>query len=430
MQKRKFQLKSNAMLVNILLYIAVAIIILVATLVADSLAMPYADKLPAILLTTTEETQSLLSTLAGALLTVTIFLFSTTLVVLTTYSAQLTPRVIENFLDKKSTSQVFGVFIGGTVYCIVALFFMRKTEYSQTFLIAGVAMLYTLLCVVSFIVFIQSVTSSIQVQNLLSSLSKEALEIVDKFVVSRRDTKRTDTFSVSGYQHVYHVRATANGFFEENDVDAIHDLLSGHDCAIILYPRIGDFVSANQHIASLHYNGDALDADTVAHLSEGLILSEKRYIDNDYRFAIQKIVEVALKAMSASINDPNTAIYCIRYLGILTGRLARVDGSYAIVSPKGAGAKVVDQDFLFEKDLRDIYIQLIHYSKEDISVIVALLEALHTAVLVSTPGNKVHIHGMAAYIGDSVRDYFSNPIEAKIIADKMQLVQQKGGRNT
>lgn len=238
---------------------------------------------------------------------------------------------------------------GGTVYCFVALFFVRKTVYGQTFLIAGAAMVYTLLCVVSFLVFIQSVTSSIQVQNLLSSLSKEVLHIVDKFVSSRRDTTRTDSFSVACYQHVYHVTATANGFFEENDVDSIHSLLAGHDCAIILYPRMGDFVSANQRVASLYYNDPPLDDDVAGRLSDGLILSEKRYVDNDYRFAIQKIVEVALKAMSASINDPNTAIYCIRYLGIVTGRLARVDGSYAIVSPQGAGAKVVDQDFCLKR---------------------------------------------------------------------------------
>lgn len=430
MQKVKFLFKNNAMLVNILVYILAAVVVLVAVLVADRLAIPYADRLPQLLLTSTDETKSLLSTLAGALLTVTIFLFSTTLLVLTTYSAQLTPRVMENFLDKKSTSQVFGVFIGGTVYCIVALFFVRKTAYGQTFLIAGVAMVYTLLCVVSFLVFIQSVTSSIQVQNLLSSLSREALRVVDKFVSSRRDTTRTDSFSVAGYQHVYHVTATANGFFEENDVDAIHGLLAGHDCAIILYPRMGDFVSANQRIASLYYNGPPLDADVTGRLSDGLILAEKRYTDNDYRFAIQKIVEVALKAMSASINDPNTAIYCIRYLGIVTGRLARVDGSYAIVSPQGAGAKVVDQDFLFANDLRDIYIQLIHYSKEDISVVAALLEALHTALLVSTPGNKAHIRALAAYIGSSVDGYFKNPMEQALIAEKMRLIQQEGAEPT
>ena len=54
--------------------------------------------LPPMLMTSVELSRTILGVIAGALITMTIFTFSTTMVVLTTYSSQFSPRVVKNFL--------------------------------------------------------------------------------------------------------------------------------------------------------------------------------------------------------------------------------------------------------------------------------------------------------------------------------------------
>lgn len=425
MKWRQFLFQKNGMWLNVLKYIVIAAVIVTVVLVLDYNLAPVADRLPDFLVTSTDMTVSALSTLAGAMITVIIFIFSTTMVVLTTYAAQFSPRIIENFLRTKSFSQVFGVFIGGFLYCITALIFIRKGQTEDTVLVSVVAMVYLLLCVISFIVFVYSVTTSIQVQNLLSSLYREAARVVEKFVQSRHDTVRVDSYDISGYSHTYDVLAHENGFFEENNIDLLHNLLRGHKYTIVLFPRIGDFISVNQKIAALYY-GDGLELtdDLKKNLSDALVMEEMRFTSNDYRFAIQKIIDVALRSVSPAINDPNSGIYCVQYLGVLMGRLSRVDGDYAEIIPSGnPDAKIIDQDFVFRKDLRDTFLQILHYAKADISVVMAILEALYAAMIVATEKNRAHIHTFAQYVYDSSIGNFDSPIEQELVREKLDAIK-------
>ncbi len=43
------------------------------------------------------------------------------------------------------------------------------------------------------------------------------------------------------------------------------------------------------------------------------------------------MVDIALRAISPGINDPNTAISCIHSLELLTGRLGTIEGDYQII---------------------------------------------------------------------------------------------------
>lgn len=70
--------------------------------------------LPPFFLTSLELSRTILSVLAAALMTMTIFTFSTTMVVLTTYSSQYSPRVVNNFLQDDQTMSTLGYFMGAS----------------------------------------------------------------------------------------------------------------------------------------------------------------------------------------------------------------------------------------------------------------------------------------------------------------------------
>jgi len=59
--------------------------------------------LPSFMLMNLDIAETVLSVIGGAFITITTFTFSTTMVVLTMYTSQYSPRVVRNFLTQRNT---------------------------------------------------------------------------------------------------------------------------------------------------------------------------------------------------------------------------------------------------------------------------------------------------------------------------------------
>lgn len=68
---------------------------------------------PRIFLTSVSLSRTILGALTSSLLTITTFTFSTIITVLTMYSLDFSPRIVENFLKEKLSLKVLGMFLGG-----------------------------------------------------------------------------------------------------------------------------------------------------------------------------------------------------------------------------------------------------------------------------------------------------------------------------
>jgi len=74
------------------------------------------NPLPALFQGGTDGARSLLSTIAGAMISVTGLVFSITIVVLQLASSQFSPRVLGRFLENRTTQVTLGVFTGSFLY--------------------------------------------------------------------------------------------------------------------------------------------------------------------------------------------------------------------------------------------------------------------------------------------------------------------------
>jgi uncharacterized membrane protein len=68
-----------------------------------------------------EGARTLLSTVAGSMITTAGVVFSITIVVLSLTSSQFGPRLISNFMRDTGTQVVLGTFIATFIYCIFVL---------------------------------------------------------------------------------------------------------------------------------------------------------------------------------------------------------------------------------------------------------------------------------------------------------------------
>jgi uncharacterized membrane protein len=88
---------------------------------------------------------------------------------------------------------------------------------------------------------------------------------------------------------------------------------SKHNGVIVMHAAVGDFVTSGQPLLSVH-GAARLSARVDRHLQGMVALGVERTIEDDPAFAVRIIVDVAVKALSAAINDPTTAVQALNYL--------------------------------------------------------------------------------------------------------------------
>lgn len=141
--KLKFFYINNRNILRIIRYTLISILLLVLTRVLDYKYYDLKNYLPSMLLLSPEVTSSFLSTLTGTFLTVTTFTFTTILTVLNMYSSSFTPRSVQDFIDKPNVLSLFGVFIGGFFYTVLALFMVQNID-SDIPLVSGTIAIFML----------------------------------------------------------------------------------------------------------------------------------------------------------------------------------------------------------------------------------------------------------------------------------------------
>jgi uncharacterized membrane protein len=88
-------------------------------------------------------------------------------------------------------------------------------------------------------------------------------------------------------------------------------------------PQVGDFVAVDEPLFHLYGNFGAIDENKLRTL---VAFGTERTMEQDPMFAFRILVDIALKALSAAINDPTTAVLAIDQLH----RLLRVVGKRSL----------------------------------------------------------------------------------------------------
>lgn len=413
--KIKIFYRNNTIWVYLAKYILISLFLAVFVILIDSKFITVLNLIPEIFLTSVELAKLILSTLAGSLLTITTFTFSTIMVVLTTYSSNFSPRVVNNFLTDKTTMKVLGIFIGGFFYCILSLFFMRDTFSDYSVLSATIAVVYAALCIIYFVIFVFRVSSSIQATKLISRVYDESYEIIRKSLEYRKDQISLDDYEIGIFRSKLDIISDKSGYLELVGFNDLLDTLKDIETKLIMREDIGAFVSKDQIIASLYYNEDLEDEDLMDKILEDFTIQGERIAYNDYRFSIQKIVDIALRAISPGINDPNTAIHCINILGVLLSQLGEIRGRYTVIRREDCKSEIVYEDFNFKEDIYFSFHQIVNYGRADISVVIAIFNSLKNINNSSSKDKTPIIEEFADYVYINSIENFSHNLDIEIL---------------
>lgn len=380
------------------------------------------EYIPSILLTNVDLAKTIMGSLSGALLTMTTFTFSTILVVLTMYSSQFSPRTLKNFVHDRLTWRVLGVFLGGFIYNTLSLLFMRAHLYSHDVISTFVGILIAFFCLATFAYFIHHISSTVQVGKLVIELIDDTERVVDKF-----EKLESENVSPAGGWRPDGIKQTImtgkTGFIGYIHFDKILDFAKKKNMEIEVLSCIGEYVHENKPLVNIFKT----DSDDFP-IDEFFVFGEERTSDQDIEFAMQKLVEIGLRAISPGINDPNTANDIIIRLGNLLGKIGHLSTGGLVFTDKEGNGRVFYPLPKFEEILYKVYYQLAYYGKDDISVMSAITDSL-IVTAESTPSKRYQdLWDIQLYVLEAINPQEMKSLDRKFLQGKLDRLADQLGK--
>lgn len=320
--------------------------------------------------------RSLLTAVAGSMITVAGTVFSITLVALSLASSQYSSRVLRNFMRDRTNQVVLGVFVGIFAYCLVVLRSIYG-EGDEAF-VPSVAVFLGLLLgfggIGVLVFFIHHIAQSIQASQIIEAVRHETVDAVDRLFPGRPGTSGDHAPLLPGLPWHEARRADRSGYLQFVGYEGLLDVARTHGVRLKVHPRIGDFV----------LEGDCLLSTSPAP-PEGLgdavgdcwSIGPQRTLEQDIGFGIRQLVDVALKALSPGVNDTTTAIMCIDALTDVLHHLAKRELRFEGCEREGV-AWVEAPHPRFEDLLAHALDQIRHAAGDNMAVLGRLRWALGT----------------------------------------------------
>jgi len=348
--------------------------------------------------------QSVLSVIAGSMMSVVSIVYAVLLMALTMASMQFSPRILGGFMKDRVSQTTLGVFIGSFVYCLVIMRAITTEPAWVPPYAVTVAMLLVLCALAMLAYFIHHIASGIQANNIVDRIARETRAAMDD--MAREAAAYRGVEAPAADDDVVEVPARAVGYTQLVDHEGLLELAARHDLVIEVVHPPGDFVARGVPLARVSPSRRVSPAVAEA-IAGAFDIGAVRTLQQDVLFGFRQIVDIALKAISPAINDPSTAATCIDHLGALLAELLRQPPlPAAIAGPQGRG-RVTLHPPCFDEALTLVTKQLRQYGRGDMSVAVRLLGALEQAALAAREAaQRRAISEQAELLAESLADHF------------------------
>lgn len=280
---------------------------------------------------------TMLQVIAGSMIAVAATVFSITIAAVAYASGTYGPRLLTNFMEDRGNQLSLATFIGTFVYAILILRAVRAEDeraataqdamatnlpgfVPQLSLLGATALM--LLSVAVLVYFLNHIPNSIRINVVLERIGERLIR-----KVRNRFPEDDEREEVKVPEGGFAVTATRSGYIEAMDFKGLDRIAEEEDTAIVIERQAGDFVHPDVTIA--RYVGTGADNDIETKIEQCFVLSGLRTPQQDLRFLIDELVEIALRALSPGINDPFTAITALHWLGAATAELGRRELSRA-----------------------------------------------------------------------------------------------------
>lgn len=323
--------------------------------------------------------KSYFTLMIGSLITLITLSISLMMVVLTVYGSQFSPRTLQDFLSNKKTLNILGYFTGALIYGISSSFLQSRMDDHLVFLSPLIGVLLLIFSVLVFIVFINFVSKSVQINIYIQQLSQEILREVrakeesilnNPLVRYKKDVVLPKVIE----QNNMKIQSVTSGYLHTFDTDSLIKIAIDLDCIIIVKKQIGEYVFEGDELFELQ-GINKVEENVQVSILATIVIEQETSTYNSLGFGTKKLVDIALRAMSPSTNDSSTASFCIEQLGESLKGITTIL-AHTIYTDKDKNIKVIAKKNNFNRVLYDHFAQIRIYGFSDMTIVKSTLQAL------------------------------------------------------
>ena len=392
LSKMKLWFINQKNLLKMFRFVILTIILLLITWGLDHRYTWIKAYIPKQLLLTSEVSINFLSNISGVFLTISIFCFTTIVTVLNKYSSTVSPRMLQNFIDKTGVLSLYGIFVSGFFYSIISILLLQDFADGQYVVAGSFGIVYSIITMIGFIIFSKQVLENIKISNIIEGLNSDCEKLVEKEVELRKKAKRYDD-NIATLEIPLFAKDT--GYLFKIQSDDIIKELKGIKSEVIITRRLGEYVTEGEEVGFLKiFDLSKIDKEKreslVDEITNLIIINIYKNSREDYHNQIMNLTEVANMALSPGTNDPNTAVICINKISTLLGKLMSTANMFVILE-ENDNTKIGYKGYSVEDELYLVFSQIMKYSNGDPMVTRAILQGIYMIYMMADRNAKPSI---------------------------------------
>ena len=267
-----------------------------APFVPDSLASSFGG----------EATDKVLTVIASSMLAVTTFSLSTLVTAYTAVSSSATPRAAKLLVSDHNGQNVLSTFVGAFLYSLVGLVALQTGYYGPQgrlilFLITVGVLVVVVIALIRWIHALSRLGQVDAAIGRVEAATRAALE-------AERERACADEEPALPEGHMT-LTSTEVGYVQNVDLGALRGLCRAHGLRAWVRAVPGRFVHVGATIIDVA-PGPA-DNGVAESLRGAVMVGAARSVEEDPRFGVTVLAEIAMRALSPGVNDPGTAVEVI-----------------------------------------------------------------------------------------------------------------------
>ena len=264
---------------------------------------------------------ALYSSIASGMMALTGIVFSLTFLMVQFSATAYSPRLVLWIARDPVLSHSLGVFSATFLYAIAALAWLDRSNSGKVLLVSTWVVVVLLLASVGMFIALIHRIGLLQINRMLLFTGDQGRKVIENLygtlshfsdMTQVRNCVRPIPTQILLYQGRPLSLRTVN-------IKRLVQLAKQHDGRIDVLADVGDTVI--EGITLLHVSSLRKIPET--ELRHALDLGEERTFEQDPKYAIRLLVDIAIRALSPAVNDPTTAVQALDQIGDLLLRLGR-----------------------------------------------------------------------------------------------------------
>ncbi|MEV0648435.1 DUF2254 domain-containing protein [Phytomonospora sp. NPDC050363] len=260
--------------------------------------------------------RGIISGVAAAMLTFVGVVFSISLVALQMASSQFSPRVLRLYVRSRITKATLSVTLATFVFALcVQLGYDDEKDpellVSVPIVSALIALVLVQICLVLFVLYVNSTLRLMRVTFVMERIVAETMRALRYWHLD------TDFAPLPAEPDAVVRHSGRSGVLRDVHLSRLIRIARRAGAVVEVVPEVGDFLTTGTPVFRVHGGTPVRARGLVRCLSVGT----ERSMYQDVGFGLRQLTDICIRALSAAINDPTTAVAAIDRLHQVLARV-------------------------------------------------------------------------------------------------------------